>query len=72
MTRKKSSVRVTVYLPDDLRRHAKEAGLNLSQLLRRAVETELQGDSPMPAVSVERTDDVIEVRVSFPVPHADA
>ncbi len=38
-------MRVTLYLPDETGRLAKEAGLNLSGLLRGAVERELRGDA---------------------------
>ena len=44
MARKKTGVRVTVYLPDALRKRAGDAGLNLSALLRAAVERELRGE----------------------------
>jgi len=32
---------ITVYLPDDIGKQAKEAGLPFSRLLRKAVESEL-------------------------------
>lgn len=38
-------MRVTLYLPDDTGRLAKSAGLNLSGLLRAAVERELRGET---------------------------
>jgi hypothetical protein len=38
-------MRVTLYLPDDLGRVAKEAGLNLSGLLRGTVERALRDES---------------------------
>ena len=62
-----TGVRVTVYMPDDLRNRAQAAGLNLSRLLRDAVERELRGDAPSPAVELERVGSSIEVRVSVPV-----
>lgn len=65
--RKNRSVRVTLYLPEDLRERAREAGLNLSALLRHAVEEELRRDPRAPTVSVERVDDLIDVHVRFPV-----
>jgi hypothetical protein len=37
-------MRVTLYLPDDIGRLAKEAGLNLSGLLRGAVERALRDE----------------------------
>lgn len=37
-------MRVTLYLPDQIGHLAKQAGLNLSGLLRGAVERELRGD----------------------------
>jgi hypothetical protein len=37
-------MRVTLYLPDALGRRAKDAGLNLSGLLRGAVDRELRGE----------------------------
>lgn len=60
-------VRFTVYLPDGLGQRAKDAGLNLSRLLRDAVERELRGDAPPASVEVERVGASIEVRVSVPV-----
>ena len=59
-------VRFTVYLPDGLGQSAKDAGLNLSRLLRDAVERELRGDAPGPAVEVERVGTSIEVRITVP------
>lgn len=66
MPRKPRGVRVTLYLPDDLRKQAADAGLNLSALLRRAVEAELRGDQAAPTVDVERAGETVEVRVSLP------
>ena len=37
-------MRLTLYLPDALGRAAKDAGLNLSGLLRAAVDRELRGE----------------------------
>jgi hypothetical protein len=59
-------VRFTVYLPDGLGQRAKDAGLNLSRLLRDAVERELRGEAPAPTVQVERVGTSIELRVSLP------
>ena len=67
MPRNRNGVRVTVYLPDELRERARAAGINLSQTLRRAVERELADDAPSPAVEIERAGDSIELRVSVPV-----
>lgn len=44
MKRKRTGVRVTLYLPDELRERARKADLNLSGLLRDAVQRELRGD----------------------------
>jgi hypothetical protein len=57
------SVRVTVYLPDELRERAKAKNLNLSRLLRDAVERELSGEGATPGVELERVGGSIEVRV---------
>lgn len=65
MARNRTTVRVTLYLPDDLRERASEAGLNLSGLLRRAVEEELRGSARGPEVTVQRDGDSFEVRVRF-------
>lgn len=67
MPRNNRGVRVTLYLPDDLRARASKAGLNLSALLRRAVEAELRGDQAAPTVDLERVGQAVEVRVSLPV-----
>jgi hypothetical protein len=64
---KNGSVRVTVYMPDELRERARKAKLNLSRLLRDAVERELRGDSAGPAVELERVGSSVELRVSVPV-----
>jgi hypothetical protein len=61
-------MRVTLYLPDELRERARDAGLNLSALLRQAVEDELRGDEKRPVVSIERDGDVYDVRVRFSSP----
>lgn len=63
----KTKMRVTLYLPDELRTRAADAGLNLSALLRRAVENELRGERPAPTVRLERTGASVEIRVSVPV-----
>lgn len=52
-------MRVTVYLPDDLRQRAAEAELNLSALLRAAVEAELAGE---PGEARRLTDASVSVR----------
>ena len=67
MPRNNSSVRVTLYMPDDLRKQARAAGLNLSAILRRGVEQELRGEAPAPGVEIERVGSSIELRVSVPV-----
>lgn len=59
-------VRFTVYLPDGLGQRAKDAGLNLSRLLRDGVERELRGDQS-PSVAIDRTDDSVDVRVRVPL-----
>jgi hypothetical protein len=48
MARNRNGVRVTLYMPDELRRQAREAGVNLSRTLRAAVEQELRRDAPEP------------------------
>jgi hypothetical protein len=67
MARNRNGVRVTVYLPDEMRKRAADAGLNLSALLRRAVEAELRGEAPAPGVEIERVGHAVELRVSVPV-----
>jgi Post-segregation antitoxin CcdA len=67
MPPKRRGVRVTVYLPDELRQQARSAGLNLSRILRDGVERELRGDAPSPAVEVERVGGSVELRISVPV-----
>ncbi|HEY5286207.1 MAG TPA: hypothetical protein VIJ50_03780 [Solirubrobacteraceae bacterium] len=67
MALKTKSVRVTLYMPDELRERARAAGLNLSRILRDGVERELRGDAPSPAVELERVGGSIEVRVIVPV-----
>ena len=67
MPLKKRGVRVTVYLPDDLRNRAKAEGLNLSRLLRDAVERQLDGEARTAGVELERVGDSIELRVNVPV-----
>jgi post-segregation antitoxin (ccd killing protein) len=62
----RKGVRVTLYLPDDLRERARAANLNLSALLRDAVERRLAGDAT-PTVQIERVGDSVEVRVAVPV-----
>jgi hypothetical protein len=54
-----------VYLPDELGAEAKKAKLNLSGLLRRAVEAELRGDAA-PEVDVRRSGRGVEIVVSVP------
>lgn len=63
---KTESVRVTVYLPDELRERARAENLNLSRLLRDAVEQQLEGRAPG-CVELERVGGSIELRVSVPV-----
>lgn len=63
----KIKVRVTLYLPDDLRQEALEAGLNLSRLLRTAVEQELHGESPGIRTSVRRVKREVELTVLVPI-----
>lgn len=67
MPRNTRGVRVTLYLPDDLRERARAANLNLSRILRDAVERELRGDRPGPSVGLERQGDAIEMRVTVPL-----
>jgi hypothetical protein len=55
-----------VYLPDDLGAAAKAAKLNLSGLLRRAVEAELRGEGSGVEVLLRRDGDVIEVVIRIP------
>ena len=62
----RTGVRVTLYLPDELREQARAANLNLSALLRDAVERRLRGEA-MPTVQTERVGDAVELRVSVPV-----
>jgi len=38
--------RTSVYLPSQLKKAAKEAGLNISKILREAIEAELYADNP--------------------------
>jgi hypothetical protein len=61
-----NGVRLTVYLPDELRERARAANLNLSRILRDGVERELRGEAPAPGVELERVGNAIEVRVSVP------
>lgn len=63
MTVNKKAVRVTVYLPDALRERARAENLNLSRLLRDAVERELGGEAASPGVELERVGGSIELRV---------
>ena len=67
MPRNRKGVRVTLYLPDELRERARKAGLNLSGILRRAVEQELRGETTGGDVELERVGDSIELRISVPV-----
>ena len=60
-------MRVTVYLPDDLREQARAANLNLSRIVRDGVERELRGDEAAPTVEVERKGSSVELRVGVPV-----
>ena len=61
-----NGVRVTLYLPDELRERARAANLNLSRLLRDAVERELGAEAPG-TVQLERVGGSIELRVSVPI-----
>jgi hypothetical protein len=63
----KTNVRVTLYMPDELRERARAADLNLSRILRDGVERELRGEAPGPAVELERVGASIELRVRVPV-----
>ncbi len=63
---KKTGMRLTLYLPDDLAREAKASGLNLSRTLREAVDRQLHGDAGT-NVNVERVGRVVDVTVSIPV-----
>ncbi len=58
-----------VYLPDGLGQRAREAKLNLSGLLRAAVERELgeAPETPASRVTVRRVGARIEIRVSLPL-----
>jgi post-segregation antitoxin (ccd killing protein) len=60
-------MRLTLYLPDELGQRAKDADLNLSRLLREAVERELRGEAQGPAVEIERHGASVEIRVGLPV-----
>jgi peptidoglycan hydrolase CwlO-like protein len=46
MSGQKGMIRSTIYLPRDLHKKAKEAGINNSAISRRAIEHELYGDNP--------------------------
>ena len=61
-----TAVRVTLYMPDELRELARARGLNLSRILREGVERELRGDALAPAVEVERVGESIELRITLP------
>jgi hypothetical protein len=63
---KPGGVKVTLYLPDEIRIRAREAGLNLSALLRAAIERELRGEGPEETVEAYRVGDRVEIRVSIP------
>jgi hypothetical protein len=52
-----------VYLPDALGREAKKAGLNLSGLLRGAVEAELRPEGQAPQVKIRRAGKNVEIVV---------
>jgi post-segregation antitoxin (ccd killing protein) len=64
---KKPRMRVTLYLPDELRERANKAGLNLSGLLREAVERELRGDAPGIRSSGRRVKQSVELTVTVPI-----
>jgi hypothetical protein len=66
-TVKKPRMRVTLYLPDELREQANAAGLNLSRLLREAVERELHGDAPGIRSSGRRVQQSVELTVTVPL-----
>ena len=51
----------TVYLPDEISRNAREAGLNLSGILREGVETELQRRKLMEAMLEETAEYLLEL-----------
>ena len=59
-------MRVTVYLPDELRKRAGDAGLNLSRLLHEAVERELEGKTPGIRASARRVKQSVELTVTVP------
>ena len=60
-------MRVTVYLPDDLRERAAKAHLNLSALLRDAVERELHEGEQSVRTRVHRKASDVEVTARIPV-----
>jgi hypothetical protein len=64
---KKPRMRVTLYLPDELREQANKAGLNLSRLLREAVERELHSEAPGIRSSGRRVKQSVELTVSVPI-----
>jgi hypothetical protein len=63
---KKTGMRLTVYLPDELGQAAKASGMNLSRTFREAVERHLYGDAGT-NVEVQRAGRVVDVTVSVPV-----
>jgi hypothetical protein len=67
MVNKPRVPRVTLYLPSPLREEAAAAGLNLSRLLREAVERELHGDAPGIRASGRRVKGAVELTVLVPV-----
>ena len=52
---------VTVYLPDEIRAQAKEAGMNLSRMLRNAVESELKHRSAMEEIAGEAEEHLLHL-----------
>ena len=66
-TMNKPRMRVTLYLPDDMRQRAADAGLNLSRLLRESVERELEGEAPGIRTSARRVKGNVELTVTVPV-----
>ena len=60
--------RLTVHLPDDLVKRAKDQSVNFSRTLREAVEQQLSDkEQGTPAVTIGRVGNSVEVHVSVPV-----
>ena len=71
MARNNRGVRVTLYLPDELRERARAANLNLSRILRDGVERELRGEATGPGIELERVGNTVQVRISVPLDALD-